>query len=522
MFLDGETEKGATVTVSDGGRMNNLDIYEDHVIVRNDNGPNMSNSLMGPAHNGDGDIPYSFSDPHVTIANGFTLLVTEGEAFQQDGNVTVGSTAAANLKIQGDWDAASTLAVKGDITGSGNLNGGSASVDIDGEITISTYTATSGTTSVGGDWNVENFTHSSGTVVFDGTGTVTGDSFYTFHVNAPGFTRSVSGDLTVENQLILSAGTFDSGSGNHSVAGIWNDTGITFQPSSGTIILTSASPSIVQGGANNFYNLEITNGATLGSVIDVNGDLTITSGTLNSGSNTIEVAAGWSNSGSFSAGTGTVIFDDASTTSVITGQTVFNNFTCTTPGKALQFEANKKQTVNGIFTITGSNTSFITLGSTATGVNWEIDAVSESVQYASVQDSSAYTIISADDSVDGGNNTNWTFDSSNYWIWEGSADTDWSNPANWSKGSVPAGAGSRAIIATAAQRMPVLTADISGGSAPDYLTIESGSTVDTAGYNLTPLTQLQNFGTIRRKAGDVVTSDPDSGAVVYYGEVLSS
>ena len=302
VFLDGGAEKGAAVTVSDGERLSGLDIYKDHVIVRHDSGGNLSNTLMGTAHNGDGDIPFSYSVPHITIANGVALLVQSGETFQQNGNVTVGSTAASDLKIHGSWEASDTLAVKGNLSGSGSLNGANASVDIDGSITVNTYTATTGTTFVGGDWNVANFTHSSGTVVFDGTGTVTGDTFYTLQVNAPGFTRTATGDLTVVDQLILTAGTFSPGSGNHSVIGNWNDTGVSFQPLSGTIILTSSNPSISQGGTNHFSNIELTDGATLSTTIDVNGDLTIISGTLDSTGNTIELAGSWDNSGSFSAG----------------------------------------------------------------------------------------------------------------------------------------------------------------------------------------------------------------------------
>lgn len=517
-YLDNETENGATVTVSDGDNLSGLDIYRNHIIVRHDNSGNLTNALMGLADNGDGDIDYSESAGALTAGdiNDVTLFIPSGQIFQPGGDVTAGDAdTASDVKIEGTFDASGTFNVFGNVSGSGSLNGGTAAIDINGALNTGTYTATTGTTTIGGDWSVSNFNHSSGTVIFDGAGTVSGGTFYNLQINAPGFTRTASGSLTVENGLTLSAGTFNPGSGIHGIAGNWDDTGVTFAATSGTITLTSANPSITQGGANNFYHLNLSSGASLGSLIDVNGDLTVSSGTLTSNNYNIEVGGSWINSGSFSAGTGTVAFDDASQTTIINGETTFNNLTSNVAlgGKTLKFEAGKRQTVSGTFTILDSY-----LESTTPGTQWEIDAAAANVSWTGVKDSNAITAITANDSMDNGNNTNWTFPSANY-VWEGDVSTDWNDANNWSTGTVPTGGGGEVLIPGNAVRMPVMTSDVIG---IDNLSIWAGATVDTAGYDLIPGGNLWNFGTIRRQAGDFVNQWASSGTVVYYDELTTA
>ena len=62
---------------------------------------------------------------------------------------------------------------------------------------------------------------------------------------------------------------------------------------------------------------------TLNADVDVNGSLSITDGTLDTGNNDINVAGDWSNSGSFVSGTGKVIFDGNS--NIVTGGTGDSN-----------------------------------------------------------------------------------------------------------------------------------------------------------------------------------------------------
>ena len=120
----------------------------------------------------------------------------------------------------------------------------------------------------------------------------------------------------------------------------------------------------------------------------------------------------WTNDWDVDAGTSTVTLTSA-TEATIAGDTTFNNLTCTTAGKTLNFTAGSTQTVSGTFTLTGSDTSLITLQSTSAGTAWNLIDSSglNSVNFVDAQDSDAssgYT-INALNSTSSGNNSNWRF-----------------------------------------------------------------------------------------------------------------
>ncbi|MDD5085401.1 MAG: autotransporter-associated beta strand repeat-containing protein, partial [Candidatus Omnitrophica bacterium] len=147
--------------------------------------------------------------------------------------------------------------------------------------------------------------------------------------------------------------------------------------------------------------------------IDINGDINIAGGTLTApASGAFTISGDWTNSGTFDANGGTVTFDGTDT-SIISGSTTFNNFTCTTAGKQLTFEAGSTQTIEGALTLTGSDGSLIVLRSTTDGTQWNIDpqGTTRDVDYVDVQDSNnsnALPIV-VNNYIDSGNNTNWTF-----------------------------------------------------------------------------------------------------------------
>jgi len=75
--------------------------------------------------------------------------------------------------------------------------------------------------------------------------------------------------------------------------------------------------------------------------------LGISAGTLDANSKDITISGNFSNSALFIPSTGTVIFNDATKTTLISGSTTFYNFYCNTAGKTLYFEAGKTKTING-------------------------------------------------------------------------------------------------------------------------------------------------------------------------------
>ena len=85
--------------------------------------------------------------------------------------------------------------------------------------------------------------------------------------------------LDLEGDFTITSGTFTSGTGNHDVAGNWDDSGTSggFAPSAGTVTLSGNSKTITTHIDNNFFNLAIGAGTkTAENALDVNGALTIT------------------------------------------------------------------------------------------------------------------------------------------------------------------------------------------------------------------------------------------------------
>ena len=125
-------------------------------------------------------------------------------------------------------------------------------------------------------------------------------------------TLSMSGSnytLDLEGDFTITSGTFTAGSGNHDVAGNWDDSGTSggFTPSAGTVTLSGDSKTITNHSGNNFFNLAVGAGTkTAENALDINGDLTITGGTLDmkaSEDNTLDLEGDFSiaSSGTFTA-----------------------------------------------------------------------------------------------------------------------------------------------------------------------------------------------------------------------------
>ncbi len=136
-------------------------------------------------------------------------------------------------------------------------------------------------------------------------------------------------------------------------------------------------------------------------------------GTFNANGSTVTVNGNWSSTGTFNAGTSTVNFATAGTASV-SGNNSFNNFLCTTSGKALVFAQGSTQTVGGLFRINGtsfdSNVSLASSG--GAGTTWSLVLNGRyDCKFVAVQGSNAsgtaFLPISPAGYVDNGDNSNW-------------------------------------------------------------------------------------------------------------------
>ena len=243
---------------------------------------------------------------------------------------------------------------------SGNLTVTKGEIDINGTSTISgnvNYSAGSLlksaaiTLTVGGNWsNSGTFTSGGGTVTFNGSlaQTISASPFNTLTINKSGNTATVTGNLVISSNLTVTAGTLDLGvyTANRAASG-------------GTLTISSGANLLV-GGANNFPanfttntinsnstvtfngtmvqtmpvktygNLVFSNGTsnakTLTGNTTANGNITVNSGsTLACSTFIFTIGGNWTNSGTFTAGTGTVKLTGAAKT--ITGYTAFNQLT---------------------------------------------------------------------------------------------------------------------------------------------------------------------------------------------------
>lgn len=149
---------------------------------------------------------------------------------------------------------------------------------------------------------------------------------------------------------------------------------------------------------------------TLNTALDVNDDFALSLGAvLDCNLNNITIGGDFTNNGTLTS-LGTVIFDTVGQTSTIYGSNTFNNFTCTTAGKTLQFEQLGTTTITGTLTLTGQSGNLIRLRSSVEGIWWHINSQgTRSVSYVDVKDSKNTNsqVIDPSSSTDSGNNINW-------------------------------------------------------------------------------------------------------------------
>lgn len=241
----------------------------------------------------------------------------------------------------------------------GTLTGGSGNATVLGTmaITSGTFTAPSGTLTVKGGFNLTGgtFAHNNGTVELSATtaASISGSpSFYNLTIKNGGQPYSVSGNVNVANNLVLSGTTLPTiNSGSISVKGNVTGTGtlngslgttnlvlngtsnqsIDFSGTTGTVELagltinkTSGTASITSNMATRQFTQSAGQFALGTKTLTVAGNFTIQAGTFSVTTGQMNVSGNWVNNATFSAGTSTVNFNGESVVSG-TAITTFNN-----------------------------------------------------------------------------------------------------------------------------------------------------------------------------------------------------
>ena len=352
-----------------------------------------------------------------TVAGG-TLTVSNGTLLKIGGTNTLPSNfsthsvgATSTIEYSGTNQSVATL---NSAQNYGNLTiSGSGTKTLLGALTIiNNVTLTAGTLdvsagnfgmNVGGNWtnNGGLFAARAGsTVTFNSAvaqainGTAASQTFNGVTVNKGGNTLSVGGStttLTVGGPLTLTLGTFAAGTATTiNVSGNWTQaTGTTFTPGTGTVVFNGSSAQSIDGTlATKVYNnftVSKTGGSTLSgaagtTALDINGNLTLSTGNFTAGTAVnINVAGNWTAGlgTTFTPGTGLVTFDGAGAQSIngTALNQVFNNLTFTSGGSVSVGGSTTSMNINGSLTLANAGFNAGTLSAIVIAGDWTNNGV---------------------------------------------------------------------------------------------------------------------------------------------------
>lgn len=314
--------------------------------------------------------------------------------------------------------------------GGGTFTAGGSAISMTGGFTITAGTFTAGTSTL-------KFINTAQQVL-----TTNGQSLYNLTV-AGTASCLLGGAVTVSNALSMSSGAFDTNalSGYAVTAGSYAQTGGTFAARTSTITITSgnwtktagvfsASTSTVTFSGGNaqvftpggsaYNNITVNksgNSVALGGNLTVSNVLTLTAGNLSGSTYTIFLdnsGTGASRpiivtSGTFTAGTSTVVHRGASMTEV--APLTYYNLVIDQPGVQYNFVASSTTTVSNKLTLLGASGNTMTLRSSSTGVQATLAPPSgATASFLNVADiNSCTTGVTAYNSTNSTGNGCWTF-----------------------------------------------------------------------------------------------------------------
>jgi hypothetical protein len=369
LYTGGTGQRAVTVTTAPGSDLTGIDLYQNDLVARSDNGGTLTTSNLETADdNGAAGISAIYSVEPVlhtlTVAAGKSFYIPAGQTFTPAGGGLIVGGNFTNNGTYTHFDEQLILAGTGSQTLKTNssylwnltLNaiGGTYTLQdpllVAKDLTLSagTLDAKSGgnyAITVAGDWinTGGTFTARSGTVtltsgVASATLTSGGSHFYNLVIDDEGGTGiySLQDALSVDNNFSVIDGQADASATNCSgapcnvtVGGNWSvgGGGAGFSLRTNTVTLTSASPSAtISVGDEPFYNLTINASGgtyTIQNGVIVSHNLTITAGTLYAGPDlanySIAVGGNWTNSGTFTSGINTVTLTGTGSQTLTTG-----------------------------------------------------------------------------------------------------------------------------------------------------------------------------------------------------------
>ncbi len=468
VYLTGTTnEDGAIVTVSDGNASAyTYNIYQDHLIVRNENGGSLTNANLATAASvGDTQLAELFgvSGGALTMGTDKTLLVPSGHTFAPGGTVN-----AANVTVQGtftmgtnavnvarSWNSTSgtfTGTNTVTFTGSGTIRKGSSNFStlvfnaLNGKWTPVSSLATTGnltvtagmlnlsgsSLTVGGTFRnddtlrmhgdetlttVTNDTAHGGTVWYDGKNSYTGLNGFTSFANltlSGAGVWTLSSNIAATGNVTLTTGTLLQKQKTISVGGNWTDTA-TFT-SSGSMVFTGNGNITEPRGFKSLTVNAAGGTVALQQALTVSGSIVISAGTLDvsAANHKLTLSGSLTNNGSFNARAGTVVLNGGNQSIAGSSNTTFYNLTKTvTSAATLTLPTGATTTTLGATVLQGAPGQLLSLRSSTPGTKapFTIGATGRSISYVDVKDqnNAGSTVVCDTVCSNSLNNTGWSF-----------------------------------------------------------------------------------------------------------------
>jgi hypothetical protein len=387
VYIDGESEKAATVSEDPVSNVTGLDLYENRVIVRHESSDSLSIADMAAWDSSDdGDIPFTAVDggsDTLTLPSDRKLIVWTGKEFEPNGDVTVsgggsGGSYDGTLELYAnatfDATGSETHTVGGSLimgssatlddetstfifttTGSNRtidtndqsfynlvLQGsGSWSVSDTNLLVLNDLTVTSGiitlpnaTTTIGGSLSVAQgsfLTPTSSVMSFIGAGSETlsasTSKIGTLQLNGTGSLRVLGSHATITKDLIIQDGNFTSATGTLTLGGSFTNND-TFTHGSGVLKFIGTTTVTVTPRASDMYTtLFAGNGSYTFTDTNVSllGSLMIASGSVQLATGTMSIGGSFTATGTFNNASGTILFNSTDTGELINpGTSPFN------------------------------------------------------------------------------------------------------------------------------------------------------------------------------------------------------
>lgn len=386
VHLDNNISNGVVVTRAQESAISGLNIYKDHVIVRDEDGTSLTNAdLSFDSADDPGDIPYTLSGNNLTVTNS-DLLVWTGKTFEPGGNITI--STSGDLIVNGTLNAGGNITTVGDVivNSGGTLALNTRNLVVNGGSITGAGTITSTTNSNSGITYTTDYT-----TTVNGSGSIGGGDYSFAHLKlgtSSAGTTIAAGSFTVKNKLTIESGhTFDASDDTITLGGVgstfvnngtlnentstfvYHGAGMYAQPETYynlTLLPTSSAPFSelypLVGTFNVTNNLVVGDGVVNGTVrndvndpiFNVDGNVTINNLvglTMSDGGQAFNVAGSWTNSASaiFTHSNGTVTFDGSGTQTINTGNDDFYNLVFSGSGT---YQLSSATTVSNDLTLT--------------------------------------------------------------------------------------------------------------------------------------------------------------------------